>query len=396
LTDAETTGPPGTEPVAPPPGGASGAAAGRRRRPRLSHTTKRVLLIVAGLLIAAGSVTGFYLVAEELDERVPVMVAAVDIQAGDTIAAEHLTYTLASLDSIPHIPWSPGASAALDGRIAAHPVSAGSLVDMSMTLAPGAIPLGGELTLLVPLDTGLAPEGVFDGDRVLLIDPGAEPTGAEGEDGRPQRVLREFEVANFDGSQMRLFLAPGEWGRWRSELEAAGGVFHVLPVPLGGDGAELAAQLDALWGAQWAEAVAEAAAAREDVLPPEAGPGELEVVVPLNEALAPSGIADGDFVLLIDPGSDPVPDDPGRPRSVLRSLEITNYEGGRIRLFVSPEQWIWWSSLPETLGQPPLVLPVAPGTDLDDTIRRLNLEWLFGWEAELLDLDRRQAEQAPS
>ncbi len=369
----------------------SGGAVGRRRRRRLSRSTKRVLLTAAGLLLAAGSVTGFLLAAEALDERVPVLVAAADIKAGDTIAAADLTSTLAHPGSIPHIAWTPDAPFAFDGLIAAQPILAGALVDYSMMLAPGQAPVGTELTLLMPLDTSLAPDGVFDGERVLLIDPGAEPTGVEGEDGRPRQVLREFDVTNFDGTQMRLYLDPDQWSHWRAELDDAGGVFQVLPVPLGGDVAELGAQLNDIWEQQWAEAVNAAAAAREALRPPEAPPGTLEVVVRLNESLVPSGIADGDRVLVIDPGQTPRDEDLGRARSVLTSVEVINYDNGTIRLFVAPEEWVWWSSLPETLGEAPLVIPVAPSTDVMDLTERLNLEWLIEWETKIFELDDPQA-----
>ena len=61
---------------------------------------------------------------------------------------------------------------------------------------------------------------------------------------------------------------------------------------------------------------------------------ELEVVVPLDTSLAPSGAFEGDVALLIDPGATPSGDGPGRPRSVIRQLELRGFDGSSVRLFV--------------------------------------------------------------
>ena len=371
----------------PTPAATPSAAAGRRARRRPRRSTLRLLLVLSGLLVSAGSVVGFFLVAEELDERVPVTVAAYDIAVGDTITADALTFQLAHVGSIPHVPWSAGVPVYFDGLVAAQPIAAGGLIDFSMTVEPDTAAVGVQLALDVPLDSSLVPDGVFDGDLVLLIDPGAEPTGEEGADGRPRRVLREFTLSNFDGSRMRLYLEPEPWARWRSELDQAGGSLLVLAVPLGAGAEEMASQLDALWESQWSDAVAAAAQERLASQPPQAGPGELEVVVPLDESLVPSGIASGDLVLLIDPGAEPDATDLGRPRMVLLPLTLDNYEGGRVRLFVAPDAWLWWRSLPESLGAPPMVLPIPPGSDPDEVAASLDEEWLRDWRARVEGLD---------
>ena len=92
---------------------------------------------------------------------------------------------------------------------------------------------------------------------------------------------------------------------------------------------------------------------------PEAGPGELEVIVDLDASLAPSGVAEGDLVLLVDPGAAPLGNDSGRAQSVIGMLELVNYAGGQMQMFVGPEEWLYWRSLPDDLGAAPMVLPVA-------------------------------------
>ena len=122
---------------------------------------------------------------------------------------------------------------------------------------------------------------------------------------------------------MRLLLPPEEWAQWEALLEDVGGTLMVVEPEAGADEEETMRRLDTVWAAQWAakvEEVAQSIAAAE----PEAGPGELEVIVSLDAGLVPSGVAEGDLVLLIDPGAAPLGNDSGRPRSVLRIAATTN------------------------------------------------------------------------
>ncbi len=145
-------------------------------------------------------------------------------------------------------------------------------------------------------------------------------------------------------------------------------------------------RLDAVWRDQWLDAVQEAALQAAAVeAEPTAGPGELEVIVSLDAGLAPSGVGEGDLVLLIDPGAEPLGNDPGRPRSVIGTLELDNYTDGQMRMFVPPEEWLYWRSLPDDLGAAPMVLPVAEGTDTDDMAARLDAEWRTVWERSVTE-----------
>ena len=99
------------------------------------------------------------------------------------------------------------------------------------------------------------------------------------------------------------------------------------------------------------------------------------MIVSLDAGLVPSGVAEGDLVLLIDPGAAPLGNDSGRARSVLRipsgddelraielvsrAMELVNYADGQMQMFVGPEEWLYWRSLPDDLGGTPMVLPVA-------------------------------------
>ena len=167
-------------------------------------------------------------------------------------------------------------------------------------------------------------------------------------------------MTNFDGSQMRLFLPPEEWAQWEALLEEVGGTLMVKDLGVGAEPAETRQRLDDVWAAQWSAAVdqIEQAAATTQ---PVAGPGELEVIVSLDASMVPSSVAEGDLVLLIDPGVQPDGALSGRARSVIQTLELKNYADGQMQMFVPPNEWVRWQELPEKLGGTPMVLPVPRG-----------------------------------
>ena len=363
-----------------PPGPADAKPAkGRKSRRALPESTKRILLIVGGVFMLIASVAAFYFTSEAFDERSPVLVSAVAIEAGETVSATYFGSELVLAGSIPHIPYSAAAPAAFEGMVAAQPIPAGTLVRPEMFIEPRTVPVGVELELIVPLDLSLATEDLADRDQVLLIDPGAAPT--EEDTGRPRRVMRPFELTNFAGSQMRLLVTPEEWAAWTTALQRVGGTFMVVDLGLGADAQEMTGRLDAVWQEQWAEARDEMARRLAEAnQTPTAGPGELEVIVTFDTSLTPTQLVEGDTVLLIDPGEEPLANNPGRPRSVIRPLELSNYDGGQMQMFVPPEEWLYWLSLPEDLDAVPMVLPVPDGTDTDDMSARLNAEWQAAWE----------------
>ena len=361
------------------------AARAKRTRRQMPESTKRILLIIAGVFVLAVSVLGFYLTSDAFDDRSAALVAARPIEVGETLSSADFGSDLVLVGSIPHIPWTPDAPFVFEGMVALQPIPAGSLVLYDMFIAAETVPVGVELEVIVPLDLSLVTgaDGVFEGEEVLLVDPGAEPV--EGDEGRPRRVVRQYELTNFDGSQMRLFLPPEEWAEWEALLEDVGGALMVVDLGLGAEATETTERLDAVWQDQWSEAVQEVALAVEVDVEPEAGPGELEVIVSFDTSLVPSGVAEGDLVLLVDPGAEPRGGDPGRSRSVIGSLELDDYADGQMRMFVGPEEWLYWRTLPVELGAAPMVIPVAEGTDVDDMAARLDARWKVAWEQSVAD-----------
>ena len=336
-----------------------------------------MLGVLAGLVLMAGSVTVFWLSAAAFDERFAVAVAARDLPAGHLLAAGDIEPALVLPGAVPHLAWSDEASRALEGLAVAYPTPAGSLITARRLAEPAAAPYGDRLEVHVPIDTSLAPAGVLEGDLVLLVDPGAPPTAHSR--GRARQVIDTLRVESLAGTALRLLAPPSEWVRWRALPARLGGPPMVLPVPLGGDAAELAAELNAVWAGRHRQA-----AASGSLMGAERGaaarPGLLEAIVAVDPALSPSGVAQGDLALLVDPG---VPTDGasgGRPRSVLRSVRLDHYRDGQLGIWAEPAEWVWWQSLPGRLGAAPMLLRVDPGADVERLAAELNEAWRAEWE----------------
>ena len=372
---------------------APAAATAKKARRQMPESTKRLLFIIGGLFVLVGSVLGFYLTSDAFDERVSVLVAARDIDAGETLTAADFGSDLVVVGAIPYVSWTLDAPSAFENTVALQAIPAGALVRSEMFVAAETLLDGVGLEVVVPLDLSLASDEIAEGRPVLLVDPGVDPV--EGDEGRPRRVVRQFRLTGLEGPQMRLLLPPEEWAQWEALLEDVGGTLMVVEPEAGADEEETMRRLDTVWAAQWAakvQEVAESIAAAE----PEAGPGELEVIVSLDASLVPSGVVEGDRVLLVDPGAAPLGNDSGRAQSVLAipsgddelreidlvsgALELVNYDGGQMQMFVGPEEWLYWRSLPDDLGAAPMVLSVPEGTDVDDMIERLDAQWHAAWE----------------
>lgn len=355
------------------------AAAGvpTRAPRRLGGRARRVLLALAGLLLAVSSVAGFVRTADAFDERAAVVVAARNLPRGHVLSAGDLDAALVLPGVVPHLEWSDGAAAALAGLAVTHSVPAGSLVTAGMLAAPAAGAFGDHLEVLVPVDTSLVPSGVAEGELVLLIDPGAAPSGSD--PGRARRVIDTLVAESLAGNALRLFAPPAEWVQWQTLPARLGGLPMVLPVPLGGDAAGLAAELNAVWAAEHRQASAAGSplgAAWETA----GGPGLLQTVVPVDVSLSASGVAQGGLALLVDPG---VPLDAasgGRPRSVLRSVRLDHYRDGLLGIWAEPAEWVWWQSLAQRLGAAPMLLRVSPDADTDAMSADLNEAWRKHWE----------------
>ncbi|WP_419944367.1 SAF domain-containing protein [Candidatus Poriferisodalis sp.] len=114
---------------------------------------------------------------------------------------------------------------------------------------PGPLPGPGELEVRLGLDTSLTVTDVRDGDRVLLIDPGAAPEPDD--DGRPRSVIMEMTLNNYAAGVMRMFVTPEDWIAWRALPVRLGANPMVLPIPAGTDVDDMRARLDAAWQAEW-------------------------------------------------------------------------------------------------------------------------------------------------
>lgn len=382
LTETETPGP---EPQALTPSRARGGG--------LSASGRRILFILLGLCVLLGSVAGFYFTSDIFDERTEVLVTATDIAPGAFVSAADFEAASAAMGEIPHIPWTPEAPFAFEGWVAVDAVAAGSVVTADMFAFPDLLPVDDQLEVVVPLDLSYSETPVSAGDTVLLIDPGVVPTA--GDRGRPRRVIRSLDLNDFDGESVRLLVPPEEWVEWRALPEILGASPQVLPVSPGGDPAEIAQRLDVIWLAAHLAGVAAVAPEVIEVPPePAPGPGELEVRVPIDDALAPEGLNAGDLVLLIDAGERPAGSVPGRPRSVIGRLELELFDGDEVRLFAEPDEWARWAALPETLGGAPLALPVPDGSDAEAMTARLDALWLAEWEAQLEEWESAATEAA--
>ena len=339
---------------------------------------RRLVLVLLGVVVLLGGAAGYLFTSGFFDDPQQVLVAAVDIPRGSAVSASDLAGVTADVGDIPHIAWSPGTAGAFDGLVALAPIPAGAIVHGGMFFDPTEAPTGDELEVIVTLDTSLVPTPVQRGDVVLLVDPGAPPT--EGDPGRPRQVFQWLELRDFDGSSVRLFVPPAEWVQWRDVQTVLGSAPQMLPVPPDGDPEAMALRLNEVWAAEWEADVRLIEAALPEPEPVHvAGPGELEVIVPLDTRLVPSGVQEGDLVLLVDPGSEPAAGDPGRPRRVLRTLELRDFDATSVRLFVSPREWLEWRLLEAEIGADPLVLPVAEGTDAEQMAAELDAVWESRW-----------------
>ncbi len=370
------------------------AATGEKSPRQITGFTRRIILVILGVSVVLASILGFYFVSEVFDERTSVLVSAVDINKGEKVSAELFSSEMAVIGSIPHIPFSQDVAAAFEGWIAAESIPAGAIVLDSMLIPPATKPVGNQLELVLPITvidvTGAVDVDaqLYERDIVLLIDPGVAPTAVN--PGEPRQVIELLSLQNFDSASnsMTLFLEPKEWNLWQMLLDKMAGSLTVLPAPLGinpEQAQEFAQEIETVLLSRWEDEVNVARTSLSAGL--KAEPGTLEVIVTIDTSLVPSGVSEGDQVLLIDPGQPPSSGEIGRPRRVIETITLENFDGSTIRLFAEPEEWLQWQSLPVELGATPMVLPIPSGTDIDDMIDRLNREWETVWQIATNELN---------
>ena len=383
-------------------------------------STRRILLIILGVFVVAGSVAGFYFMSDAFDKRTPVLVAAVDIQKGDTVGASHFASDSAVMGSIPHIPYTPDAQFAFDGFTASQPIPAGTVILGDMFIPP-TLPGPGELELTVQFDTSLLTSPAYNGDTVLIVVPGVEPTAED--PGRPSEAIDTLVLGNYQDGAMTMFFKAeelDEWSAWKLLPEAIDAAPQIMLVPLGADPQEFAHSINGVWRSEW-EARAAAAAllaeqsqaalaeevaadsdsgALESPRDSAAARGELELTVQFDTSLLTSPAHNGDTVLVVDPGIEPAAGEtepvqsfdstasgPGRPPKAITHLELSNYEDGSMTMFFRPreelEDWSAWRLLPEAIGTTPQIMLVPSGIEPERFAHRINAAWHLEWEAKV-------------
>jgi hypothetical protein len=163
------------------------------RRP--SGTTALPRVSVPRVLLGAVLVLGFALagavVANRVDTRVPVLAAAHDISAGQTITDADLTVVRVAAEAgVATLPATQRAGVV--GRTAAMPLAAGTLLQ-SAQLGDVAWPPAGQAVIAVGVKPGHAPAGLAAGAHctVLIVPPsGAAPGNTSGSSSTGSAVVQ--------------------------------------------------------------------------------------------------------------------------------------------------------------------------------------------------------------
>jgi hypothetical protein len=129
-----------------------------RRRPGLAVVA--VLLIVLGAAIAG-------LLALRIDERVPVLVAGHEIEAGHKITSDDLAVARMATEGVTVIPADQASS--VIGRYATQTITSGRLIDKGMLDTVGLL-TSGQAAVGVALKSGRFPsDGIEPGDVVQVV-----------------------------------------------------------------------------------------------------------------------------------------------------------------------------------------------------------------------------------
>lgn len=185
----------------------------RERRPLLAALA--VLLIVGGAATAG-------LLALRADERVPVLVAAREITAGEAITADALTTTSVASEGTMLIPAAD--SATLAGTYARSTIRPGQLLDTSMlttssTLEPGKVGVGALLAIGRMPSSGLQAGDVVQlvrvdvaGGKVMVPDALVSSSRSTATDGvgRSGGASVTFIVAEDAGAEVAAVAAAGD------------------------------------------------------------------------------------------------------------------------------------------------------------------------------------------
>ncbi|WP_432833064.1 SAF domain-containing protein [Dactylosporangium sp. CA-092794] len=156
---------------------------------------------VPRVLLGAVLVLGFALagavVANRVDTRVPVLAAAHDIAAGQTISDADLTVVRVAAEAgVTTVPEAQRATVV--GRTAAMPVAAGSLLQPAL-LGDVAWPPAGQAVIAVGVKPGHAPAGLAAGSHVtVLIVPTSNAPGTAPSSGPSSVVQADATVVSVE------------------------------------------------------------------------------------------------------------------------------------------------------------------------------------------------------
>jgi Flp pilus assembly protein CpaB len=186
VTDGRRVG----SPTRSRPGGASADSGAVRGAPLSARAPERLpapprerrpALVTLGVLLIAGGALAAGLLALQLDERRPALVAARDIAAGEQITADALTEAPVAADGVELIP-----AAAVDqviGTYALSAIPARRLLDTSMLARSGFLAAGQAAVGMAVPPGRLPAEGLQSGDRVSVVSvpEGGQPTEVTGD-----------------------------------------------------------------------------------------------------------------------------------------------------------------------------------------------------------------------
>lgn len=170
----------------------------------------RVLL---GALLILGLALAGAVVANRVDTRVPVLAAAHDIAAGQTITdADLAVVRIAAESGVATLPDTERATVA--GRTASLPIAAGTLLHQAL-LGDVAWPAAGQSVVAVGVKPGHAPAGLAAGARVtvLIVPTAGASGGGQGSVGPVVQaqgtVVAVEQAADQSGQQVVSLLLPG-------------------------------------------------------------------------------------------------------------------------------------------------------------------------------------------
>lgn len=147
----------------PPSGPVGVSATGTAQR------RKQLPWAVLGVLLVAGAILSFAMWSRQQAERIPVLVAANDIDAGATIQREDLK--LVSIGSDPGVVLlEQGQQDLVVGQIALGPIPSGTPLNTLLVVETDAVPEG-QAVVGAPLSPGEYPTSALRaGDRVEMVE----------------------------------------------------------------------------------------------------------------------------------------------------------------------------------------------------------------------------------